>query len=413
VTFRQSGITLFGTISNGILGFLFYSLMARFLGPSDFGLLTVTITTLTLLGDILDLGTNAGLVRFVSLHLSSDRTKAYQFLNASLTVKLMTWAVVLIVGFALAPFAATIIFQKPELEIPLRLSLIGVGGALLFSFTTASLQAFQKFSIWSGVNIISNALRLLLIIGLFSMHSLNLYSGLVIYTGMMFFGFVVGLLTLPTRQFLQTKYNSEILMQMFRFNGVIAVFALIAAFSSRLDTFLGARILTTQELGLYGAATQLSSVVPQLVTALGVVVAPKFAQFTSYGEMVTYFKKVQLLVTSLSLIGLLGIPLAPIVLPLLFGETYAGAAAPFIILLLGMLVFLMSVPLHQAIFYYFAKPKLFIYLGLINLLVIAILGNYFIHTYRTNGAAMLVLLNNTINFLIPLLWFLGHHRKTK
>ena len=37
-TFKQSQVTIVGTIINGVLGALFYIVLARFLGPSDFGI---------------------------------------------------------------------------------------------------------------------------------------------------------------------------------------------------------------------------------------------------------------------------------------------------------------------------------------------------------------------------------------
>jgi len=54
-TFKQSGITFSGTIVNGVLGAAFYILVARFLGPSSYGLLAVTIASLTLVSDIGDM----------------------------------------------------------------------------------------------------------------------------------------------------------------------------------------------------------------------------------------------------------------------------------------------------------------------------------------------------------------------
>ena len=88
-TFRQSGITFTGTLINGVLGAVFYILVARFLGPASYGLLAVTITVLTLVADIGDLGTDTGLVRFVGKFINTDKLKAYRFLKLGLKVKLL------------------------------------------------------------------------------------------------------------------------------------------------------------------------------------------------------------------------------------------------------------------------------------------------------------------------------------
>ena len=88
-TFRQSTITFSGTVINGLLGAVFYILVARFLGPSSFGLLMVAITLLTLISDIGDLGTDTGLVNFVGRNIKKKPLKAYRFLKLGLKIKLI------------------------------------------------------------------------------------------------------------------------------------------------------------------------------------------------------------------------------------------------------------------------------------------------------------------------------------
>ena len=88
VTFRQSSITFTGTFVNGVLGAVFYILAARFLGPANFGLLSVAIAVLTLVSDIGDLGTDTGLVNFVSKYAHKKSTKAKKFLKLGLKIKL-------------------------------------------------------------------------------------------------------------------------------------------------------------------------------------------------------------------------------------------------------------------------------------------------------------------------------------
>lgn len=405
-TFKQSQITIVATIINGALGAGFYILMARFLGPANFGLLTVSIATLTLLADILDFGTNTGIVRFVSASLVSNKDKAFRFLKLSLEIKMAVWSLLLIVGIVLAPGIAINIFNKTELAIPLQLVMVGVGGALFFSFATSSLQAFQKYFNWGIINILTNSLRLLFIFILLFYQQLNLISGLLAYILFPFFGFSLALLLIPTKRVITVKNEFSVAKELFSYNFWVALFVIIAAISSRLDTFLTARLLTVQELGIYGAANQLVQVVPQIVGALGVVAAPKFAGFTSIKQMIEYFKKFQLMVIGLSLLILFAIPLSFYIIPLLFGSQYSATIFPFIILLLAMLVFLISVPLHNSIIYYFGKPRVFVWVSIIHLFIIGIFGYFLISKYGVIGAAFSVLVGMLFNLLAPLAWLI-------
>ncbi len=413
VTFRQSTITTTGTVLNGLLGAVFYVLLARFLGPSDFGLITVSIATLTMVADIVDFGTNTGIVRHVSANINFQREKALRFLKLAIEFKLIIWILVLVIGFFLSPFIAEKIFNKTELTGLLKLVMVGVGGALLFSFATSALQAFQKYFIWSFVNIATNSLRLFLVLILFFNSNINLYSGLVSYIVMPFFGFSMALLFLPISRIIAVKDEGCEAREFFHYNFWVAAFTVIAAVSARLDTFISARLLSSTEVGIYGAAVQLAQVVPQIVGALGVVAAPKFASFQYRDQMITYFKKFQVLVLGLAALGSLAIPASLYVIPLIYGQSYQASILPFIILFFGMLIFLISLPLHSSIIYYFSKPQVFVWVSIGHLLIVTIAGFILISNYGVAGAATTVAIGMLFNFLVPLAWFINKLRKKK
>lgn len=405
-TFKQSSITTIGTVLNGVLGALFFITVARILGPNEFGLLTISIVTLTLVSDIADIGTNTGLVRFVSFSLAHDKDKAMRFLKLSLEIKLIVWSLVFSTIFLLAPLLAKEIFHKVELILPLRLVAIGVGGALLFSFATSSIQAFQKYFLWSGINILTNLLRLILIFILGYSFSLSLESSLVVYIILPFFGFFIALLILPAKKIFFAKGEWNLSKQLFAYNIPAAIFTVIAAFSARLDTYLSASLLPVKEVGIYGAANQLAQVMPQLVSAIGLVAAPKFASFQSKEQMLTYFKKLQLLITALCVLGVLSIPVVAYLIPFIFGQSYQEAVTPYIFIFLAMLVFLFSVPVHNAIIFYFGKPGVFIPVAFGHLLIISILGYLLISNFGIIGASITVLIGTIFNFIYPLIWLL-------
>ncbi|MBI3103833.1 oligosaccharide flippase family protein [Candidatus Daviesbacteria bacterium] len=410
-TLRQSSITFVGTVLNGFLGALFYIVIARILGPAEFGLLTISITTLTLIADISDIGTNTGLIRFVSANLVSSKDKALRFLRLSLEVKFLVWAAVSVIIYFASPFLAEMVFHKEELVTPLRLAVIGVGGALLFTFATSSLQAYQRYFLWSTINILTNALRLILIIILGTFIHLNIENSLLIYITLPFFGFFVALFFLPAREILRSKNEFSLAKELFQYNIPVAIFTVIAAFSARLDIYLNAALLSAHKVGIYGAATQLVQVMPQLVSAIGLVAAPKFASFQNDEQMLVYLKKLQLLVTGLCLAGILFIPFVIYLIPLLFGTQYQEAILPFIFLFFAMLVFLFSVPVHNSVIFYFGRPDVFIWVSIGHLLIIGGLGYLMISNLGMVGASITVLIGTTFNFLYPLAWMLLKLRK--
>ena len=97
--------------------------------------------------------------------------------------------------------------------------------------------------------------------------------------------------------------------------------------------------------------------------------------------------------------------------PLLFGKAYATAVMPFIFLFIAQLIFLFSIPVHQAVIFYFGKPNIFIGVSLGHLLIIGTVGYYLISIYGVVGASLTVLIGMIFNFLYPLGWLLFNLRK--
>ncbi|HEX6977266.1 MAG TPA: oligosaccharide flippase family protein [Patescibacteria group bacterium] len=404
-TFRQSSLVSSATIINGILGLAFYITTARFLGPSLFGVLGLGIAIATAVSDISDFGINAGIVRFVGKY-SNKPLVANKYLKISLKIKGVVAFSVLILGFIIAPFLATNIFGKPELLLPIEIAFVGVGFTLLYGFTTSALQALQKFKEWSVIQIGTNLLRLVLIFLLFSAGALGLVNSMLIYILMPLAGFVFGLLLLRER-FWEAKGEKGKLKELIHFNKWVAAFIFVSAISSRLDTFISARLLTSDGLGIYSAATQLTQIVPQIAGALGTVIAPKMASMTDINKLAKYYKKVQVMVVGIAGLGLIGIPIASFVIPYLYGNKYEGAILIFVLLFIASLIFLISIPIHNAIIYYFSYPKLFLWLSIGHFLIIFFVGWNLISTYGAIGAAFSVLIGSLFNFVVPLGWLVN------
>ncbi len=400
-TFNHSVITLFGTAVNGFLGIAFYVLVARILRPSDFGILMVSILILTLLADIGNLGIDTGLIRFMPKYLQQNKEQVYRFMKLGLKVKIAVFILVLLIGWIFAPYVS----------YPLRLVMIGVGGAMFFSFVANSFQAMQRFTTWSILNISLNGLRLLVIILLFMLAQINLQITLITYIAVPFLGFFVGLFLLPN--FLKVKNEMSVAKEFFHYNKWITILTIFAAFSSRLDTFILAKFLPTLQVGLYSAANQLTAFIPQISFALAVVVAPKIAGFDTKEKVITYLKKLQLMVGSLVLLGMLALPVISWIIPIVLGSDYNQSITVFAILFLSSLIFLLSMPAHQVIFYYFSKPNFFIFTSIVQILIVSLLGWFLTLSLGITGMALSVLTGSIFNFVIPGIFVIYQFKKNE
>lgn len=409
-TLRHFSITTLGTAINGFLGLLFYIVVARFLGPESFGILAVAIASITVISDIADLGVDTTLLRFVSKYRNDNPDTALKFIKLGLKIKFFVWLLILLLGWILAPQAAQLIFLKPEFTEPIRLSLIGAGGAMIFSLATHAIQAYEKFWVWSFVNIGLNSIRLLAIGALIFLGTLTSLLALWVYIALPFAGFFLALLFLPN--FLKIKKESGVSTEFFRYSRWVAVVGILGASAGRLDTFISARLLSAFDVGIYSAAVSLSIVVPQLVFALATVIAPKLSSMDTPQKALSYLKKTQALVTAMFFAGILISPVAFIIIPMIYGPSYSAAVLPFIILLLAQLVFLLALPSHQAVYYYFSKPNIFTFVTFGQLLITAALGWYLISSLGILGASLTVLANNLFGFIVPGVWVLMQFKRS-
>jgi O-antigen/teichoic acid export membrane protein len=409
-TLRRSSITFLGTVVNAFFGALFYIFIARILGPSDFGLITIALTVLTLTSDMGDLGTDTGVVNFVSRHIENEKEKAYKFLKLGLEIKIFVSIFAIVIGFLFSGFIAADIFLKPQLEFPIQIAFMGVGSLLLFSFIVHSLQALQRFWGWSLIQAGTNLLRLILILLLFYLGYKNVNTTMWIYIFIPFVGFLYGLKMLRVK-FWSVKNEWSVSNEFFRYNKWVALIAIISAVTARMDTFISARLLSSSEVGIYSAANQMIKIVPQIVIALGTVIGPRMAQVATFKEYLRYFKKTQLLVIGLSLLGLMCVPFVLLLIPYIFGNEYVSSGPVFFVLLISMLIFLISVPVHMSVFYYFSFPKLFFMVSLFHFILVSILGWYIIGKYGVIGASFTVLAGQIFDFTIPLIYVLRKIRK--
>lgn len=402
-TIKQSAVTFIGTFINGALGAIFYIFSARYLGPASFGLMILAITALTMISDISDLGTGTGIVRFVSEYLIKDRYKAYRFLKLGLKVKIIVSIVVVILGWISSPLIAEMLFSKAELTTSLRIAFIGVSSALLFTFITSTLQSLQKFWSWSIIQIGTNSLRLIFVFALTWIGILTLNLNLLVYIFIPLVGFIVGMMIIKP-DFMKVKNEYSVAKEFFHYNKWVALFSLVAALGARMDIFISGRLLTNHELGIYSASNQLVQVIPQFVVAIHTVIAPKMAAMGSFKEFMNYLKKTQVMVLGIAILIILLLPIAVYLIPLLYGNSYITSVPVFIVLLVGMLFFLISTPIHISVFYYFSNPRLFFWLSCMHLIIVSVASWIFVSSYGAMGGAIAVLLGQIVSFIIPLIW---------
>lgn len=403
---KDTLINVGGTALIGLIGLVFYILVARNLGPEQFGLFTVAASILVISADIFDFGSNSGIVKFVAEALvEKNYQKAAAIAKFAFVFKLVVGLALMVVGFIVARPLAINIFHQKELVSLLHFAFFGVIIILFLGFFTSILQAFKRFFDAVLINLTANIVRLIVVAVLLGTGFVNNQTAMAAFAFSPIVGVLAGFLKSPLK-LSPNAINRGLALKFLGFNKWIAAGFILAAIQVRLPSFLLIRLSDSTQTGLFSAASTLILFAPQVATALSVTFAPSFSQIAQIEAAKQFFQKAILVSLSFALLSLILIPLASTVLNLTVGSQFLKATSPFQILAISAVFLILSVPQTTAIIYYFSKPQLYAAISAVQLIIIFSLNLLLIPDFGATGSAVAVLLATITGFSITTIYLL-------
>lgn len=383
------GVLLGGHLVKLAFGFVASALTYRALAPTNAGRFAIVMSLVSLFSFTAEFGFRDAAVNYIAGAASAAETQAIarSFLMAKLIFG--TLAAVLLAGFAgwivNAWYAGAV---QPGL---LRLAAVVLLTGGLLNYVQTLLEARQTFGALSLISTAQAVLRAGLIVALFFTGRLALWPLIAIEVALPLVLFVVGQRSLPAdlRPRLLASLGSHF-GRLWRFSRWIAVAAIASTTFMSLDVLLLGHFRPAAEVGLYGAALALLAKFGVVQNAVLTSSFPEACRYRNKTDLQAYVGRT-LRLTGLASGGfLLILPLAGLLLSILYGAAYAGATLPFAILLVGFLVGLNAQP--AAFVLYPLERVRYIAVGdVLQLLFFAALGLWLIPRYGALGAALTVL----------------------
>jgi O-antigen/teichoic acid export membrane protein len=388
-TAQDSFVMISGDLLVAAIGFISSLIVIKSLGPTDYGLLAISMAVMGATSQVLDLGIRTSAVRFISLYLKTDKEKAKTMLEVVFRLRLIIGLITFAGGFLLAETLAVKLFNKPELINLLRLAFMGCFGALIYDFVLTDLQAHQSFKKLAGLGVIVNFIKVILIIFLVLIQTVTISKVLTVYILTPFLGFLIGSL-LIRREFMKTKGNcGQSLRTLFQFSKWVMISYVFAALYNRAEVFLLAHFEESTTVGIYSAAHTLVLPVTLLCLPLTKVLLPKVTSLATIPELSEYLNTS---IKLLTLMGILMVPyyfLAPFITELI-GNRYLGAIPVFRILFFNALIIGLAAPI-VIILYSLNKPHVIAFIN-IGQFCFSFTANYFVIPYfGAVGAAVVTL----------------------
>jgi O-antigen/teichoic acid export membrane protein len=329
--FRNTSFLLFGTVANKILALIFLAVIARFLGPDEFGKYSFAISFTAICLVLGDLGLNAIAVREVS----PDRQQAQKYLGNIVLAKILLSGLAVILVLIIFSFIRG---YPPET----RKLVYVVGISVFFSSVSSSLrwifQAFQKMEWEAMINVLHGIAMLgtgfiLLYLG-FGVIGLG-YAYLFTSVGLLLFSYLI-VSAKFVRPRLEVDFN--LWKSLLKMSVPIGVTTIFASLYLNVDTVMLSLMKNDSAVGFYNAGHRLIEVVKLIPANFAVAVFPAMSDcHRASSETLT-----KLLRKSMQYMFIIAFPLIVVtvilayrIIPLVCGDGFGPAVYTLQILIWG------------------------------------------------------------------------------
>ncbi|MCX6267882.1 MAG: polysaccharide biosynthesis C-terminal domain-containing protein [Bacteroidetes bacterium] len=371
------GSNLMVTVSNLALSVI----LSRMLGAAGFGLYSAIIVV-----PVMVIGfTQLGIRRSAIYHIGNKILPEDHIVSALFILLLWASALsIIICGFVYffsesQPFDPLIIVLV-LLTIPLLLTNVFAGGIFLGK------EDIKRASILNaGPTLITLLLTILFVWGL-KMSVLGAFMAIALANFIMFF-ITYRLLFVRFRYNITWKYHEGIMKSMIKLGLVNAIAIFIMQLNYRLDILMLKKLSSLEEVGFYSLAMQIAEQLWHIPYAIESIVLSRSANTNDdkfVHRTVASIFRVSLLIGLVS--GLFIFFIAPVLVPLIFGQAFVKSVAMIQVVLPGVLV-LVGFRILNSRLTGMGKPQIAIYTFMPALVINFILNLFLIPRYGGIGAA--------------------------
>lgn len=372
---KDSAWAMTGQIVMLGVGALTVVLIARFLGPAEFGIFSLFLVTRMIMMQFSNFGLDSALIKFGSYYSIKNKLKSELVTKVVLKIKIFLTLVVSILGFLLSKSIALHLFEREELIIVFRASFIFIFFYNLYTTIPAILRRDLKFKKYAFLQSTYSFLLLLAIVFLIIYSKLSIQSVMFSFILISFLGIIMGSFFVDKKFLFLNKKDNELTRKILKFSKWIFISGICVSFLDQSGVYFITYFLNSAEAGYYSVANQLSIGIQLMIYSLLLVLIPRVSKYSSKLQIHNYIKRSLKVTIPLSLISIvLVLSFSPVIINILFGSEYIKSIVIFQILSVAFLLLLITLPISLILIYALNKPH---YAAIINFLqVITILILY-------------------------------------
>ena len=335
---RDTALSFVSLGMSTFVHFLLRIFLARYMGPADLGLYTLSYTAYSF-GVLLSAFGIGGAVAKYAAESGDDTTRKGRLLLIGAVSSFFIGCLMGLLLHFSAELIAQRFFHMPDMRGLLQIVALSFPFLALEKATLGFLNGVRRMTLFAFVNVFQSVLTLLLTIALVLMgYGLKgAVAGLVLpIVAMSLFSL------LATRRDLSRPMRGQSLpiLRMLVWFGIFAAMgnSMYTLFYNIDKIFLG-RYMDDAAVGIYGTASLLSNLVPLIPSAVQVITGPAIARYwgrAEYGNIQDLVNRTMKYTAMLIVpISFVGIVLSRDLIVLFFGEEYVLATVPLQVLLAG------------------------------------------------------------------------------
>jgi PST family polysaccharide transporter len=383
------GVIYMSIMAKAGLAFVINALVARWFGPSEFGLYFFFVFFVMIGHSLLGEGLDAGMVRYYAYYHKNDKAQVPGVLGSALAVRIVGMLLFVLAMAIASEWLALQVFDDPRVQSIAVIGAVAACGTALLNLGLSLFQAKQQFLLRAIFTPAINILRLVLVTAFWWAGVLTLES--VLWQQVFAAVVVILIVAWVIRSDLATsRVTRRHIDEQLRFN----VWGALATASILVYSNLGVPVLKHQlgdeAAGYFAAAATLLLVIEYVTYSVMMVVLPSLSEHT---DRRVYVEKVRRWLPLCLAVAVLVSPALLLVEPLIilvYGETYQPSVSVAQILFVSVLINIVSYPV-SIVLMAMNRPGVFAFCHVVPIATWVFADSLFIGRDGIDGAAIATL----------------------
>ncbi|MEM0086993.1 MAG: oligosaccharide flippase family protein [Candidatus Micrarchaeaceae archaeon] len=344
-TANVAAFVAFGKVLSLVIGVVMFVVVARLLGPSNYGIYTLALGASGLFSALASFNITAYFNKYIpKLQNEGKREEISTIITTGILILLIIGIVLSAAGVLLSGAIATYIFHNPSETAAIQIAMIGIVFSLLYGALYSVLVSFgdgKRASVAALTNSSFQAF-LSIILVLMGFGAVGAISG---YVAGLFSGSAASLMLALKHAELKLKMQrfSAVAKELLSFSLPVTGANIIGSMVSNFSVILLGSVVVSSVVGSYGVALKMGSLVDVITGSISIVLIPMFAAALAGSRLKERVS--ELLNYSIYFGLLLAVPLviyiisfAGNIVNIFFTSSYVGAPAYIMLLGFGLLI---------------------------------------------------------------------------